>query len=614
MTPISTFPVAPPPRINPAVPAVEYAIAAPQIYPAKRPSVGPRRQPVVPAGEYAVAAPPVYPTRVPSVAVEVVKSTPPVVPVVPSSGPSYPVKNEYIVKSPPFVTHIVPPAVSTSQAPPTTAPTSIAPPPAAHVAVPSVPAQRQYAVAEVPVYPVAAVPVTSVAPAYVDTPVYTPAPTLVHSIAIPSVAPSVAAYAVEDPPVYAAGAAFPHVISSRLVEPVHAVETPVVDHAVPVVTPDPAGPSGKNECVTKCHKECQKGDSQCLAACLQTCHSAKMLGSTGLAGTGKLLNGNAETHETHDDNIPTTNAKAAAKPAADAPTLAAGAGFQSFDACMASCKKKFQTADIAFTISQGKSDCVEACAGYSAEGAGVTAAKRDVEAKRAVEPVAGALRPAAPALTAGAGSASFEACMKECHGKWQSANIAFDISQGKNSCKKACAQFAKNGSGVSFKRAVEPVAGALRPTGPELAAGAGFASFDACMKDCGGRWQSANIVFDIDQGRKNCKAACAAYDSNGSGAIIKKEAADAAPAIKKTTRDFPFEEGTPLNKTPKDGPFTKTPETTAGASTSNYEACMHGCGVKLQSADIAFEVEQGDTQCATRCARYSSNGAGITHV
>ncbi|KAI1755971.1 hypothetical protein F4782DRAFT_487907 [Xylaria castorea] len=172
--------------------------------------------------------------------------------------------------------------------------------------------------------------------------------------------------------------------------------------------------------------------------------------------------------------------------------------------------------------------------------------------------------------------------MQDCHGRFQSANIAFDISQGRNSCKKACAKYEKNGSGVIVNRAVEPVLGALRPAAPEFAAGAGYASLEACMQDCNGRWQSANIVFDIAQGRKNCKSACASYESDGSGVVVKKETTarsengdevDAIPATKKTTRAFPFEGDSPLNKGPKEGPFTKTPETVAGASTSTYEAC-----------------------------------------
>ncbi|KAH8166082.1 hypothetical protein CIB48_g2171 [Xylaria polymorpha] len=612
---ISSFPVAPPPRI----------------------------QSVFPPGQYAVAAPQAYPTAAPPVAVEIHDApvNTPVVPiVVPSLAPSYPVKNEYMVNSPPFVSHSIPSAVQSvvpiSQALPTTVPVSQALPTTIPVSqalpseAPSVLAEHQYAVAGAPVHSHAFVPIASSAPVdHAEAPtLHAPAVDAVQSHAVPSVAPPVSAYRVEDPPVHASAAAAvaapPHV---------YAVETPVIDHAVPVITPDPVGPSGKNECVTKCHPKCQKGDSQCMAACLQTCHSAKMLGSNGLAGSaaGKLLNNDATTK---DDEIPTKNAKAAkaaGKPANDVPAFAAGAGFVSFEACMSSCKGKTQTADIAFTISQGKYNCAEACAEYSSDGSSV-AAKREVVAERAVEPVAGALRPAEPEFTTGAGFVSYEACMTECNGRWQSANIVFDISQGRKNCKKACAQYAKDGSGVtvarqvadikssvSVKRAVEPVAGALRPAAPELTAGAGYVSYEACMKDCHGRFQSANIVFDISQGKKDCKTACASYDADRSGVVVKKETAprsddNATVPVKKTARAFPFEGDGPLNKPAKEGPFTQTPETVAGASTGNYEACMHGCGAKLQSADIAFEVEQGDANCATKCAQYSTNGAGVSHV
>ncbi|KAI0440784.1 hypothetical protein F4803DRAFT_577362 [Xylaria telfairii] len=667
---ISSFPVAPPPRI----------------------------QSVMPAGQYAVAAPHAYPTAVAPAAIEIhdtPESTPVVPIVVPSLAPSYPVKNEYMVNSPPFDSHSIPSIVPISQALSTTVPVShVFTPPAqtSHalpLETPSVPAEHQYAVAEPPFHshpvaptassaavdhaegptlhappveaiqsqavpsvtppfstyhvkeaPVHAPPVEAVqshaAPSVTptastysveDAPAHAPAVEAIQSHTVPSVAPPASTYSVEDAPVNAPAAAAiaapPHV---------YAVETPVIDHAVPVITPDPVGPSGKNECVTKCHPKCQRGDSQCMAACLQTCHSAKMLGSNGLAGSaaGKLLNNDAGTK---DDGIPTANAKvakAAGKPANDAPAFAAGAGFVSFEACMSSCKGKTQTADIAFTISQGKYNCAEACAEYASDGSSVTA-KREVVTERAVEPVAGALRPAEPEFTTEAGFASFEACMTACNGRWQSANIVFDISQGRKNCKKACAQYAKDGSGVTVarevaaakpvaaKRAVEPVLGALRPAAPELTAGAGYVSFEACMKDCHGRWQSANIVFDISQGKKDCKTACASYDADRSGVVVKKNTAarsndDATAPVKKTARAFPFEGDGPFNQPAKDGPFTQKAETVAGASTGNYEACMHGCGAKLQSADIAFEVEQGDANCATKCAQYSTNGANVSHL
>ncbi|KAI0204285.1 hypothetical protein F4808DRAFT_374265 [Astrocystis sublimbata] len=719
-TPSSSFPVAPPPRVQ--TPA---AVA-------------------VPAGQYAVKpAPAHYPTHEEPVSAKDryhtdSSSTPVVAVVAASAAPSYPVKNEYAVKSAP-VSH--PPVHTSSKAAAATpsgvhksaVPVNHAFPSSAPIAKP-VAAANQYAVADPPVYSHAPAPIAAAAPKYgteeplvssavapvrassaaplptysvkphvepavepaVDPPVYITS--AVAPVKSEVADPPVPAYHVDDPPVHGTGAVAPvehpiassapayiadppvhsasavdpvrsfpvtssapvtshhiatttpafsaHPIASSLpVEDTYAVQTPVEHAKAPEFTPDPNGPSGHNECQTRCNKKCAKGDKDCRAMCLNTCHAERMLSAEGTGkSSSKLLEAEAEeaaAPKAKEDAtaVPATAANAksntAAKSASDTPTLAAGAGYKSYEACMSACKGRFQHADIVFPISQGKYNCAEACAEYKADGAGVAAAKRDVEVeesveaevKRDVEPSLGALRPVnQPAIAAGAGYVSYEACMEDCQGRYQSANIVFEISQGKGGCKKACAKYEKDGSSVSAaknKRAVEPSLGALRPTKPALAAGAGYESYEACVKACNGRYQSTNIVFGISQGRKDCKKACVAYEADGSGVnVVKKEVARPAKhmvatfasGFKKVVRAFPFEGNGPFNKPAKDGPFTKTPETTAGASTSSYEACMHGCTVKLQSADVAFDVAQGDDNCATQCAKYSSNGAEVTHL
>ncbi|KAI1427309.1 hypothetical protein F5Y12DRAFT_792619 [Xylaria sp. FL1777] len=117
-----------------------------------------------------------------------------------------------------------------------------------------------------------------------------------------------------------------------------------------------------------------------------------------------------------------------------------GAGGYAYEACMKSCSAKWQHAGIASNIFQGKGGCAEACAAQAAYGASVNIKKRTVKD----------IVPAGPKI--GAGAMTYEGCMKDCHWKDQTAHIAFDVSQGKWSCKQACARYASNGAGVVIKK------------------------------------------------------------------------------------------------------------------------------------------------------------------
>ncbi len=121
-----------------------------------------------------------------------------------------------------------------------------------------------------------------------------------------------------------------------------------------------------------------------------------------------------------------------------------GAGATTYEACLKSCNAKSQHAGIASNIFQGKGGCAEACAAQTTYGAGVII-------KKGVKDII----PTGPRI--GAGAVTYESCMKDCHWKEQTAHIAFDVSQGKWSCKQGCARYASNGAGVVIKKEAVPL-------------------------------------------------------------------------------------------------------------------------------------------------------------
>ncbi|KAI0971933.1 hypothetical protein F4678DRAFT_430542 [Xylaria arbuscula] len=125
------------------------------------------------------------------------------------------------------------------------------------------------------------------------------------------------------------------------------------------------------------------------------------------------------------------------------PPTIVGAGGYDFEACLKSCNAKWQNAGIVHS-STGKGSCTEACASGSGYGAGVYA-KREVEARKnkAVPP---------PQTIVGSGSVEYQSCLQKCDWRQQTAHIANDVSQGRLSCKHACARYAASGAGVIVKK------------------------------------------------------------------------------------------------------------------------------------------------------------------
>ncbi|KAI1276436.1 hypothetical protein F5Y07DRAFT_136141 [Xylaria sp. FL0933] len=195
-----------------------------------------------------------------------------------------------------------------------------------------------------------------------------------------------------------------------------------------------------------------------------------------------------------------------------------GAGESSFQACVKSCKHRYQHADLASDFSTGKGSCEEACAAGSSYGA-------DLHAKRRIKD----LIPPQPKI--GAGALDYEECMQACGAKFGHANLASDIYQGRAGCEASCAAGEGYGASISYKRDSQDAKPAtvkrvveetkrnikdIVPPTPKI--GAGSMSYEACLKDCHWNQQTAHIAMDVSQGRWSCKQACARYA--GEGAVL----------------------------------------------------------------------------------------------
>ncbi|KAJ8129477.1 hypothetical protein O1611_g4157 [Lasiodiplodia mahajangana] len=235
---------------------------------------------------------------------------------------------------------------------------------------------------------------------------------------------------------------------------------------------------------------------------------------------------------------------------------------------MQSCSSKFQNAFG--LISTGEHDCETECAQYSEEGPDVVI-KRDL-------PLAGPFQAAsAPSLQLGAGGVEYEACMRSCEGKTQTA---FHISTGEHHCKTECARYAEEGSDIVVKKDKLPLAGPFQSSNkPTAKVGNGAMTYEACMQSCGGKFQDAFGL--ISTGEHHCKTECAQYAEEGPEVVIK--------------RDLPVA-----------GPFQSASSgIEVGAGFVDYAACMQECTSTLQSA---FHISQGDKDCETTCAKYAEEG------
>ncbi|KAI0537549.1 hypothetical protein GGR58DRAFT_513742 [Xylaria digitata] len=345
----------------------------------------------------------------------------------------------------------------------------------------------------------------------------------------------------------------------------------------------PSG-SGSSACAQECEVKCQTAHiamdvTQCRSSCLTACASSSANGV--FVGTPDNRKDKAKSKGA---------AVVPGKPAVPGvPGLGApgvGVGSVSYEACMESCNGRWQHADIAGDVSTGRENCQAACAGYSSSGVGVVIPrkfkdlvpsepvvgagastyeacmkgcvakwqgagvgcqercaassgfgasviiKKDVEesAEEVAEEIAEEKRgiedliPGGP--IAGAGRITYESCMSSCNGRWQHADIAGDMSTGRQHCTAACAKYAAKGAGVIVKKAV-PAAKPFPPFNPSSPiVGVGSTSYDACLKDCSSKFQSAHIAMDNSQGKYSCKQACAHLEGHGAGVIVKKEALD----------------------------------------------------------------------------------------
>ncbi|RWA04088.1 hypothetical protein EKO27_g11013 [Xylaria grammica] len=325
--------------------------------------------------------------------------------------------------------------------------------------------------------------------------------------------------------------------------------------------------------------------------------------------------------------------------------------------CAQQCEVKCQTAHIATDVTQCRSSCLSGCVAGSSGGVLVGSAenRKDKAKGAAVVPTVPNV-PGVPGTASrpfvGVGSVTYESCMQSCNGKWQHADIAGDVSTGKENCKAACAQYSSSGTGVVIKRKFkdlvppEPVIGAgadtyetcmqgcvarwhnaavgcqercaassgfgasvivkkaveeapadikrdvkdFIPTGP--VAGVGHISYEACMQSCNGKWQHADIAGDMSTGKDNCQSACARYAAKGAGVIVKKAVQPTPPA-------------------PPAKPFSQPATPIVGVGHTSYDACMEDCSSKYQSAHIAMDISQGKYSCKQACAHLEANGVGV---
>ncbi|KAI1155390.1 hypothetical protein F4825DRAFT_56179 [Nemania diffusa] len=483
------------------------------------------------------------------------------------------VEHPYAIHSPPAYSSAVAPVIASD---PAKHPYSTSTPPAHSSAVSPVhasdPAVHQYAVATPPAHASAVSPVMAAHPA--EDPYSVSAPPA-HSHPVP--APSHHA----DPTYGIAAAAQTGASSAR---------PAMNDHSLASGSASPAFHHAKGsengECAERCEVKCQTADiafeiTQCRTSCLAACTTTEKAENTGVYGSPGLSPGlmfaNAavaaatapEGSCANSDGAHGSNLKSAVPAGHGHSAPVVGAESNSFDACMRSCKGKMQHADIAGDVSQGKQHCEEACA-HLAEAKVTIPVKRDSS-------VDAPFRPPPPEVEVGSGIVTYESCMQSCGGKWQTA---FHISQGEHHCKESCARYAKAGTNLVVKRE-KSVDAPFRAHEPEVEVGTGFASYEACMKSCGGRWQTA---FGISQGDRHCKTSCARYAKAGPEVIARKEK-------------------------PVDGPFrAPEPEVEIGSGAETFEGCMKSCGGKWQTA---FGISQGKKHCQTACARYAKVGPEV---
>ncbi|KAI1161472.1 hypothetical protein F5B18DRAFT_628210 [Nemania serpens] len=447
-----------------------------------------------------------------------------VLPATASAKPSVPAQDAYAVKEEPIHTSA------------TADPVHVLP--ATASAKPSVPAQDAYAVKKAPVISTSAVDPVHTQPAVAP--------------AKPSV-PAQDAYAVEKSPL----------ISASAVDAVQAAPSDAPHAAIKA-----EGAEG-SECDQQCEVKCQTTNiafdvTQCRSSCLAECR-----------GEGK-----SSAHGTADRYVPATHGKAAHGLSLDHESV-------SYEECIESCKGNWQTAGIAFDVSQGEYDCASACARYSAEDTKVILKKKTVPT---VSPFR--IPPPAPPVELSSETVSYDSCMRECKGKWQTGDIF--VSQGEYDCASDCAQYASDDKKIVVKKAtpLSPLPASsfrLPPPAPPVEFSSETVSYESCMQKCKGKWQTGDIF--VSQGKYDCASDCAQYASDDKKIVVKK----AMPPSPLPASSFRL----PVPK----------PHVKIASSEVTYESCMSKCKGKWQTGDIF--VSQGKYDCESGCAEYASDDKKI---
>ncbi|KAI1815604.1 hypothetical protein GGS20DRAFT_542506 [Poronia punctata] len=201
---------------------------------------------------------------------------------------------------------------------------------------------------------------------------------------------------------------------------------------------------------------------------------------------------------------------------------AVGTGAGGYEACLSGCKGRYQSADIVFTVSQGRGSCEAGCASAYGFDTSILDKKDHVVVEgRASRP---APLQSGPSIFTGA--EAYDACLSSCNGRYSETGFLLGVSSGSTACKESCAQFSSMGVGIISGRSTPNTEETVekRQVSPDVPAiGSGASGYDACVYGCEGRFQNAGIVFGVSQGSFSCKSACKSAFESGTGIFDKRQ-------------------------------------------------------------------------------------------
>ncbi|KAI1114078.1 hypothetical protein F5Y14DRAFT_195951 [Nemania sp. NC0429] len=260
--------------------------------------------------------------------------------------------------------------------------------------------------------------------------------------------------------------------------------------------------------------------------------------------------------------------------------------------CAQECDVKCQTANIAFDVTQCRSSCLAECHGGEKSSAHGTAGRyTDAATAAAAIPGTQGKSKAGHGLSLDHEAVSYEECIESCKGNWQTAGIAFDVSQGEYDCASACRHYASEETKIILKKAAPTVPKMRLPVALPKELSSETVDYESCMHSCKGDWQSADMALEISQGEYDCKSRCAKYASDDKKIVLKK---DTLPSLPASSFRLP-----------------PPPPTELSSETVDYESCMSSCKGNWQSADMALEISQGEYDCKSHCTQYASDDKKI---